>query len=438
MNRTSNLLAAGLVAATALSPVAAVPRGLVSFPRADGSNPAALFAQLNQAFEAFKSEHKADVEALRKDVVQAEKVDRINDQIGTLQAAIDELTAKAAAMSLGGTGAGGDGVSADERNYAKVFAGYFRGTVDKAEVEAAIKKGGIFAAMTVGTPADGGYTAPIEWDRTITDRLKIVSQMRAICQVLQIGVGAFKKLYNDRNTASGWVGEQGARNQTGNAQLAEHTFTVGEIYAKPVASQTILDDSLIDIAQWLANEVELEFSKQEGAAFINGDGTNKPRGVLQYTAGNSHPMGAIPTVISGDADKITEDGLIDLVYDLPSEFTGNARFVMNRKTQGKVRKIKDADGQYLWRPGLEAGQPATLLSFPVSEMPGMPDVAPNAIPIMFGDFRQGYLIVDRMGVRLLRDPYSAKPNVEFYTTKRVGGGVANPEALRYHKVAAPA
>lgn len=392
-----------------------------------------LIVEQGEAFEAFKAEHNAALDDIRKgteDVVRTEKVERINDEIGKLTAAIDEANTKIAAALVGGA------ANDNERGkgeYAKAFDRFFR-KGDEAGLEAALAAGPN-AAMNVGTPEDGGYTAPTEWDRTIVDKLKIVSPMRQIATVQTISGNGFSKLYNDRATASGWVGETDARPETVAAKFKQVTFNTGEIYANPAATQRLLDDSEINIEAWLADEVETEFAYQEGIAFVSGNGADKPQGLLTYTAANSHPWGAIPSVKTGDAAKLTLDGLIDLVYDLPSERTPNARFALNRKSQGEVRKLKDGEGNFIWQPGLKEGQPATILGFPVTELAAMPDIAAGAIPIVFGDF-SGYLIVDRMGIRILRDPYTNKPFVQFYTTKRVGGGVVDPTKLRYHTVGA--
>ena len=390
----------------------------------------ALIEQQGVAFEAFKAEHNKALADVRKDVVQAEKVDRINAEISNLTAAIDDANSKLAAVMVGGAGEPAKG----RGEYAKAFDRFFR-KGDEAGLEAA-SAAGVKAGMSVGVPEEGGYTAPTEWDRTITDKLKIVSPMRQIATVQTISGNGFSKLYNDRATASGWVGETAERPETTTAKFAEVKFNTGEIYANPAATQRLLDDSEINLESWLAGEVETEFAYQEGLAFIAGNGTDKPKGLLTYTAAGSHPWGAIPTINSGAAAALTTDGLIDLVYDLPSERTPNARFALNRKTQGEVRKLKDGNGNYIWQPGLVLGQPATILGFPVTELAAMPDIAADAIPVVFGDFQRGYLVIDRMGIRILRDPYSNKPFVQFYTTKRVGGGVTDPTALRYHKIAA--
>jgi HK97 family phage major capsid protein len=214
-----------------------------------------------------------------------------------------------------------------------------------------------------------------------------------------------------------------------------------ELYAMPAASQTLLDDSVVDIEQWLADEVQAEFAAQEGAAFINGDGVAQPKGFLDYTivAEGTQAfgeLGFIATGVSGGfAATDPADKLLDLIYTPKQAYRANGRFVMNRSVVGAVRKFKDADGNYLWQPALEAGKPATLLGYPVTEAEDMPDIGANSHSIAFGDFQRGYLVVDRQGVRVLRDPYTAKPYVLFYTTKRVGGGVQDFDAIKLLKFA---
>ena len=411
------------------------PRAIYGSVRADVSDPRMILAQLQQSFADFKAENENKLKA-KADVLVDEKVERINASVSALQAMVDEANVKLAAMAAGaGTNPANGGQSQDERKYASAFTDYVRRGKSVEEVEAQ-QRVGIRAAMSVGSSPDGGYLAPIEWDRTITDKLKIISPMRDICSIQQISTQGFIKVFNDRAVGSGWVGEVAARPQTTNPQFSTVTYTPGEIYANPAASQQLLDDALINIESWLAAEVEAEFSRQEGLAFVNGDGTNKPKGILQYGAGSTHPFGIVPSVPTGDAAKLTPDGLINLVYSLPSEYTANARFIMNRSTFGVLRSFKDSTGQYLWQPSLSLGAPASILGFAVTEVAAMPNVAAGAIPIVFGDFERGYLIIDRAGVRLLRDPFTNKPYVTFYTTKRVGGGVLNPTTLRYQVVSA--
>lgn len=409
-----------------------VLRGLLSV-RADGGGPGevkALVESLNKAFADFKAEHTQQLEDVKKgqtDALQALKVDRINADVERLQKAVDEANTRIAASQMG---VGQGGRQLKDHEYSESFQAHFR-------------KGEVKASMSKGSAPDGGYLAPVEWDRTITDKLVLVSPMRQIAKVQPISGTGFTKLFNMRGTSSGWVGETDQRPPTNGPQLKSLQYDTGEIYANPAATQTLLDDAEIDLEAWLAGEVELEFSAQEGLAFVSGDGANgKPNGFLTYVTGGAnaakHPLGAIQAISSGAAVAVTSDSIIDLVYAVPSAYRGGAGFVMNNTTQGTIRKLKDGQGNYLWQPSYSAGQPATLNGYAVTEMPDMPDVAANAMPIAFGDFKRGYLVIDRKGVVVLRDPYTNKPFVQFYTTKRVGGGVLDPTCLKVLKVAAAA
>jgi len=210
----------------------------------------------------------------------------------------------------------------------------------------------------------------------------------------------------------------------------------------PAATQTLLDDSAVNIDEWLAAEVDTVFAEQEGAAFVNGDGTNKPRGFLNYdkVAEGSWEWNKLGFVISGADGEFPEenpsDPLVDLVYSLKAGYRQNGTFVMNRRTQGEIRKLKDENGHYLWTPPAQAGAPASLMGFPIAEAEDMPNMAEDSYSIAFGDFRRGYLVIDRQGVRVLRDPYSSKPYVLFYVTKRVGGGVQDFDAIKLLKFSA--
>jgi HK97 family phage major capsid protein len=304
-----------------------------------------------------------------------------------------------------------------------------------------MKRGEVQASLNKGADAEGGFVAPREWDRTITDKLVIVSEMRGLASTMVVGNAGFSKLYNLRGTVSGWVGETAARPETGTPTFGSMAVTTGEMYANPFITQQMLDDAEVDLETWLAGEVETEFAVQEGQAFVAGSGANgRPIGVLNYVTGGANaatnPLGAITTVNSGAADSVTADGIVNLVYALPSAFSANARFAMNRTVQGVVRLLKDSTGQYLWQPSYAAGQPATLAGYAVSELSALPNLAAGSKSILFGDFARTYRIVDRMGTRILRDPFSNKPYIGFYTTKRVGGFVDNPEAMKALNTAA--
>lgn len=405
-----------------------IARGIVGV-RADAGQPdvKALVEGINQAFAEFKAANDAKIEALQKDRAVGDvtaKVEKIDAEIATLQAAIDAANLKMAAIEMA---PGAKPVK--DRDYTRAFEAHMR----KGQVQAAAS-----GTLDKGADSDGGYLAPVEWDRTITDKLNLVSPMRQIARVQPISTTGFSKLFNLGGTATGWVGEMAQRTQTATGTFGSLTYQTGELYANPAATQQMLDDAQIDLEAWLAGEVQTQFAKAEGAAFVSGDGSNKPTGFLLYATGGSkastHPFGAIGVTTTGTKSVIKSDDILGLIYSLPSAFTGNARFVMNRATQGVIRALKDGQGNYLWQPSYVAGQPATLCGFPITEVPDMPDIADSALPIAFGDFAQGYLIVDRIGVRVLRDPFTNKPYVNFYTTKRVGGGLLDPEPLKVLKI----
>ena len=296
--------------------------------------------------------------------------------------------------------------------------------------------------MSMGSGPDGGYLVPSEVETEIGKRLANISPIRSIASVRQVSSAVLKKPFAVSGPATGWVGETAVRPETAAGTLAELQFPTMELYAMPAATSSLLDDVAIDIEQWIASEVEAAFAEQEGAAFINGDGVNKPSGFLSYPTVHEAGwewgrIGFVETGADGalPADDAS-DKLFDVIYALKAGYRQNAHWVMNRRTQAEIRKLKDKDGNYLWQPPATAGQQAMLMGFGLVEAEDMPDIATNATPIAFGDFKRGYLIVDRMGVRVLRDPYSAKPYVLFYTTKRVGGGVQDFDAIKLLKFAA--
>jgi HK97 family phage major capsid protein len=295
-------------------------------------------------------------------------------------------------------------------------------------------------AMTIGSNPDGGYLVPPEIETMIGQRLTAISPIRAIAGVRTISGNVYKKPFMTAGPAVGWVGETDARAQTASPTLDELSFPAMELYAMPAATATLLEDSAVNIDQWIAQEVEQVFAAQEGTAFVTGDGSNKPKGFLDYTTVDnaSWSWGNIGYVASGAAGAFPasnpSDVLVDLVYAVNAGYRQNGVFVMNRKTQSVIRKFKDTTGAYLWQPPAVAGGKASLMTFPVIEAEDMPDIAPGAFPIAFGDFHRGYLVVDRAGISVLRDPYSAKPYVLFYTTKRVGGGVQDFDAIKLLKM----
>jgi HK97 family phage major capsid protein len=399
----------------------------------------AVDADVAQAFEAFMSafedyKHNNDIriaEIERRggaDVVTEEKMTRIDAALDEQKRALDRLMVKRARPDIGGGGGEPSAVR-------QAFDAYIRRGDEAGLRQTELK------AMSAGSDPDGGYLVPDELDTDIGRRLSELSPVRSIATVRQVSSAVLKKPFALDGMATGWVGETDARPQTATPQLAELQFPTMELYAMPAATASLIEDGALDIESWIAAEVEAAFAEQEGAAFVNGDGVNKPRGFLDYpsvddTVWNWDNLGHIATGAAGAFGADPSDRLVELIYALKAGHRQNGRFVMNRKTQAQIRKFKDADGNYLWMPPAGAGQAASLMGFPVVEAEDMPDIAADATAVAFGDFRRGYLVVDRAGVRILRDPYSAKPYVLFYTTKRVGGGVQNFEAIKLLKFAA--
>ena len=385
------------------------------------------------AFEAFKGANDARLDEIERkaaaDVLLEEKVARIDQAVAAAQARLDRAMSQNRRPAIGGEPA--ENVSAPEAKAA--WDGYLKtGQAVGLETKAGLSTGA----------TSGGYVVPYETERAIERRLMTVSPMREIATVRTVAAGVFRKPVSTAGVASGWVAETAARPETDPATLALLEFPSADLYANPAATQALLDDALVDLDEWLAAEVEDAFAAQETQAFVTGDGTNKPKGFLSYAtvADEDQAWGQIGYVASGAAGGFAAtsptDRLIDLVYAPKAQYRPNGRFVMNRKTVSAVRKFKDADGNYVWQPAARLGENASLLGYPVTEIETMPDVAANSLSIAFGDFQRGYLIVDRAGVRVLRDPYSAKPYVLFYTTKRVGGGVQNFDAIKVMKFAA--
>ncbi len=375
-------------------------------------------------FEAFKAANDARLDAVeqkRGDGLLDDKLTRIE---ASLQAAEGRLNRLMSVKARPGLEAG----QAEASEARAAWDGYMRTGRTGVELKSGIASG-----------SGSGVLAPVETESFIERRLAQISPMRSLATVRAIGAATFKKPVTTASVSSGWVSETASRPETDPAALTLLTFASGELYASPSATQDILDDAFINLDEWLASEVEDSFAAQETAAFVSGDGTNKPKGFLSYTfaANAAAAWGQIGYVASGADGDFAEDdpadALIDLIYAPRAQYRPNAHFVMNRRTAAKVRKLKDGDGNYVWQPALTAGQLPQLLGYPVQEIEDMPDVGSGTTAIAFGDFARGYLIVDRAGISVLRDPYSAKPYVLFYTTKRVGGGVQNFDAIKVLK-----
>ena len=396
---------------------------------ADLRHAQADFASTFAAFKAANDERLAQIEAKSAaDPLLADKVSRIDAALQSQQERMTRLAISAAGPASETTRQSGEAKSA--------WSGYIR-TGDTGALSALEGK-----SLSAGTDAEGGYVAPAETESRIDRALTESSPFRQIATVRQVGAHSYKKPVSTGGASAGWAGETDARPMTDSPALELLDIPTGELYAMPAATQMLLDDGVADVDQWLADEVRDVFAAQETAAFVSGNGVNKPKGILSYSAvANSAAgfgdIGYVPTGADGDFDSGAPiDALIELIYAPQSRYRAGSSFVMNRRTVSALRKFKDADGNYIWQPAQSAGQPSTLLGYPLVEAEDMPDIGSDATPIAFGDFRRGYLIVDRQGVQVLRDPYSAKPYVLFYTTKRVGGGVQDFDAIKLLKFSA--
>lgn len=296
--------------------------------------------------------------------------------------------------------------------------------------------------LSVGSEADGGFLVHPEMDSELHTSLKAESPMRSLATVMTISSSVYKRPFSISGPGTGWVAETAERPATGTPQIAELSFPAMELYAMPVTTKQLLDDTIIDVEAWLVQELADAFSAQETEAFISGSGSASPRGILSYPqqVSSSPAFGSIGTTLTGIAGGFDEetgaDSLIELVHALPARYRKNGSFLMNRMTLSTVRRLKAGDGSYLFQTSIADGFRMSLMGFPIAECDEMPAITAGSSSIAFGDFRRAYLIVDRQGVQILRDPYSAKPYILFYATKRVGGGISDFNALRLLKFAA--
>ena len=450
MNITRKHLTFGLLAMVALAAVVShhLGLGLIDPALLAGLGALAMTGELEmkditkllneqgKAFEEFKkaNDERLQAKADGKAVGDFEaKLGKLNDVMDAIKEQVKEIEKKAGRPGTGG----GDGDPA-RAEHKQAFSKFLRKGDDDGLAALQAK------AYNITTDADGGYAVPEELDRDILGQLVDVSPIREISNVRTVSTSDYKKLVNTRGTASGWVDEDDARTATAGSSMAQVTPFWGELYAYPQATQQMLDDVFFNAEQFIVDECATEFARAEGAAFVTGDGSKKPKGFLSYataaTADNARAFGTLEHVLTGVAGgwaaSNPSDILITLVHKLKAGLRANARWVMNKGLLAEVRTFKDAEGNYIWRPGLEAGQPDRLLGYAVTEAEDMPVKAASSLSVAFGDFRRGYTIVDRIGTRILRDPYTNKPYVGFYVTKRVGGMVVDSQAIKVLKFAA--
>jgi HK97 family phage major capsid protein len=371
---------------------------------------------------------------VKADALEAsfEALEREDEDVAALREEVAGLKARLDAQALAGTRPALAGAKSAASPFAERYL--------RKGLEAGVE----LKALSGATDAAGGYAVPEELDQQIDKALTAISPIRTIANVVRVGSAGYRKLVTTGGTPSGWVAETAGRPETATPAFEEIAPPFGELYANPAASQAMLDDAAFDVEAWLASEIATEFARAEGAAFVSGNGTNRPKGFL--AAPNSdegdgeRAFGTLQYLETGVAGgfpaESPQDKLIDLVQALRSPYRQGAVFVMNSATAARIRKFKTDDGAFLWQPGLVAGQPDTLLGYPVVEAEDMPDLAANSLSIAFGNFRAGYLVAERSETQILRDPFTNKPFVHFYATKRVGGQVMNAEAIKLLKFAA--
>ncbi|MCA3488455.1 MAG: phage major capsid protein [Rhodobacter sp.] len=296
-------------------------------------------------------------------------------------------------------------------------------------------------ALSTAVPGDGGFLVDPRTADTVKSMLVATGSIRSIASVVTVDATSFDVLIDRSDVGTGWVTETGSVSETATPLIERISIRLHQLAAMPKASQRLLDDSAFDVEGWLAEKIASRFIRSESAAFVNGDGVDKPKGFLlpAKVANSTWTWGSLGYVASGAAADFPTtnavDCIVNLVYALAAPYRANATFVMNSKTAGAVRKMKDADGRFMWADGLAVAEPPRLMGYPVLICEDMPDIAANAHAIAFGDFAAGYTIAERTDLRILRDPFSAKPHVLFYATKRVGGDISDYAAIKLLKFA---
>lgn len=371
---------------------------------------------------------------VKTDALEAsfEALEREDEDVAALKDEVAALKARVDAQAVAGARPALSGAKSEESPFVERYL--------RKGLEAGVE----LKALSGATEAAGGYAVPEEIDAAIERTLTAISPIRAIANVVRVGSAGYRKLVTTGGTPSGWVAETAARPETDTPEFAEISPPFGELYANPAASQAMLDDAAFDVEAWLAGEIATEFARAEGAAFVSGNGTSRPKGFLAAPnsdeADGVRDFGTLQYLETGVAGGFPasdpQDKLIDLVQSLRSPYRQGAVFVMNSASAARIRKFKTDDGAFLWQPGLVSGQPDTLLGYPVVEAEDMPDIAADSLSIAFGNFKAGYLIAERSETQILRDPFTNKPFVHFYATRRVGGQVMNSEAIKLLKFAA--
>jgi HK97 family phage major capsid protein len=388
-------------------------------------------ATLGHAWEQFKQVNDARLNEIERkghaDPLYDENLHNISSSMDNYKKRLDQIETAYNRPLLGNEG---DGYKSAEKNsdYSKAFRNYLRKGMD-AGLEALQTK-----ALSVGSDPDGGYLVTPTMSSKIVQAIFETSPMRQLAAIETISTDALELIDDHSQAVAGWTAETAAIVETSSPTLAKRNIPTHELYAQPKATQKLVDDSAIDVEGWLSGKIADIFARTQNTAFVSGNGVGQPRGILSYAAGTS--WGQIQQVGSGSSGQVTSDSLINLFYALKDAYSRRASFLMNRSTVQQVRLLKQATtNQYMWQPGLAAGSPDTLLGVPVYMAADMPVAAANSLSVAVGDFQSAYQIVDRQGIRILRDPFTEKPFVKFYATSRVGGDVVNFDAIKLLKLA---
>lgn len=385
---------------------------------------------LNESFAEFKSAQEQRLDEIeQKGVSQTgmeEKLKKIEDEIESTQERLNRVEIKQQRPQLGDVL-----VSSQDNEHKSSFMAYVTKGDESSLLNLEAK------SLSVASDPDGGYLVPDVLNIEIGRLLEDSSTMRRLARSIRISTDAVELLVDRGDAEAGWVAETAERGETTAPKLVKLKIPVHELYAKPRATQKLLDDAKVDVEGWLAKKIAQKFTKLENQAFLTGDGANKPKGLLNYElkfdGAEWGKLQAFKTGVDGAfGNQNAADILIDMVSAMKPELLSGAVWLMSRSAHAAVRKLKDSQGQYLWQPGIDQDARPKLLGYPVEVTDDMPALTKDTVSssIVFGNFKEGYQIVERAGVRVLRDPYSVKPYVEFYTTCRIGGDVVNFDAFK--------
>lgn len=387
-------------------------------------------ASLGHAWEQFKQVNDARLNDIERkgnaDPLYDEHLHKISSALDNYKSRLDQIETAYNRPTLGGEAEEYKSVRG-EGEYGKAFRNYLRKGMD-AGLEALSTK-----ALSMGSDPDGGYLVTPAMSSKIVQAIFETSPMRQLASVETISTDALELIDDHDQAAAGWTAETGAISETATPLIAKRNIPTHELYAQPKATQKLVDDSAIDIEAWLAGKIADIFSRTENAAFVSGNGVGQPRGILTYANGTS--WNQIQQVNSGTSGVVTSDGLINVFYALKDAYSKRASFLMNRTVIQAVRLLKATTNEYLWQPSLASGTPDTLMGVPLYMAADMPTAGANSLSVAVGDFRAAYQIVDRKSISILRDPFTEKPFVKFYATKRVGGDVINFDAIKLLKLA---